>query len=120
MLARYSQSLLPELYDIFGERLIDLIVIFGGKQIKIPSMDEINFMVRDADIFKVLSNGNFVAGLESLKKSLGIQQAEILERFDLVNKEMGFPVRKCLFCENVARNKFLTCENRGCKDKNAR
>ena len=117
MLIRFSHSLLPELYDIFGEKLIELIVIFGGKNIKIPSMEEINMMSRDARIYNTLSQGDFLTKLDFLKKTLNFPTAVILERYDMVRKDIGMPVRSCVFCKNSARKKALTCSIKSCSER---
>ena len=119
---RYSDSLLPALYDIFGDKLVDLIVVFGGMTIKFPSMGEMSVLIEDVDIFNTLTNTtNFYRDLQILRKKYcddGAKRNEyVLERFDLTVKELKQMPRKCKVCGKAAKFGVLTCGGALCTRK---
>ena len=49
------ETLLPELYDIFGkEVLIKFLDIFGGRTVKVPAREYLRRAARDVDIYIML------------------------------------------------------------------
>jgi hypothetical protein len=52
-----SYSLLPELYDVFGEEnLMKFLDIFAGNTIKVPSKKEFSKAIQKIDIYNRLEN----------------------------------------------------------------
>jgi hypothetical protein len=53
VLLHYSDhSILPELYEIFGEEaMIRFLDLFGGMTIKVPAHDELKKTIRDVNIY---------------------------------------------------------------------
>lgn len=57
LLYNNQNSLLPDLYEIFGdEALVKFIDIFGGTTIRVPSRDDLANAVRDVNIYLTLKH----------------------------------------------------------------
>jgi hypothetical protein len=120
LLRRLTGTLLPELYEVFGEKLVEFIAIFGGKKIEVPSIQTIEDAVRDADIFNALSGATKQDSLEIYQRlqekyffnALG----EVAERYAVVRKELNLTGKKCVICgEPVKSRRKLTCRRPECR-----
>ena len=54
LLRLQEHSLLPELYAIFGDKVIEFLDIFAGQTIEVPSLDKLERAVRDVQVYNRL------------------------------------------------------------------
>lgn len=117
MLNRFSDTIIPELYDVFDDKLVELFAVFGGKTIKFPDMAELNLLVDDTAIYNTLMNSSdFYSDLERLSKLYSDGKiSAILGRYDKVLSELKQPPRRCPICGKTASPSTYTCGSVQCK-----
>ena len=78
-----KNTLLPELYDIFGkEHLLKFLDIFAGTTVQVPSKKVLENAIRDTYIYLTLTTG-----LSKGKKKSDIVK-ELMERYDIPKKDV--------------------------------
>ena len=82
VLSQLKRSLLPEVYDLVGgDTTIEFIRLFGGTNLRVPTMTELNRIVRDNEIFEALNKNPRSLERLSKKYNLGKDRVEqIYER----------------------------------------
>lgn len=102
----YRDTLLPELVDVLGfEQTVKIMDIFGGKQIYIPSINEIKIVLRDYRIFKALHGLQFSQldmVVSNLAETHGLSNAEILE---IYSKEASIQYSPPVDMKDVAKDR---------------
>src|SRR5262245_55180577 len=83
LLRSSDQSLLPELYDIFGkELLIKFLDVFAGMQFRVPSREILERAVRDVDIYIRMSDVRNSEVLEDLSTRHNISKDDVTRIFN--------------------------------------
>lgn len=120
LLRRSTGTLLPELYEIFGDKLTKLIAIFGGKTIEIPSIQQLDTVIQDVDIFNTLSglrHKDLLQALEALRVKFGFEtRGDVMDRWNAVRQELSLTGSRCIICgRTVTHRRTMTCNILACR-----
>lgn len=84
----YQDTILPEVYEVLGEEnTLQLILIFGGLKVSIPTYKEMKDLSRNIDIFKTLSYSNSTETANMLSKKYGITNTWVRGIYREMRKE---------------------------------
>lgn len=80
LIRRTTDTLLPELVAVFGDRpeeIVQFLSIFAGTTFRVPSVEALSNIVRDAYIHTAMENGRDT--IESLAAMYDLQVADVKE-----------------------------------------
>ncbi len=82
-----EKSILPELYIVLGNKIIDFLLLFAGCTIQVPSLKEIKDKLCDIDIYVNVSQAQDVKkAYQELKKKYNMPIFELERRYENVRK----------------------------------
>lgn len=84
----YKDSILPEFLQLFGEEItMDVLRVFGGMRIQIPSYKKVLDLKRDIDIYECLSYVNSLETVRSLAKKYDISEIWVNTLFKTMKRQ---------------------------------
>lgn len=82
-----EKTILPELHLVFGNKILDLLMLFAGSTIEIPSLNSIKQKLCDIDIYSTVSQSdNREKAYLELKKKYNIPRFELERRYNNVQE----------------------------------
>lgn len=85
----YRDTLVPELFELLGEELtLEVIQVFGGTKIIVPSYKKFIDMRRNLEIYESMSLCNTGQVATFLAKKYDITEVWVRELYDLMKREV--------------------------------
>lgn len=81
-----EKTLFLDLCDVYGiEKALELVTLFGGSSIKIPSIKQVKLALRDSDIYYTLKNTtNLLKNIKSLAHKYNLTDMQVKQVFSKV------------------------------------
>lgn len=102
-----EKTILPELHLVFGNKIIDLLLIFAGSTIQIPSLYQIKQKLCDIDIYTTVeyNQGKIDNAYSNLKKKYNIPRFELERRYNNVREWLNSSaLREYIQTDNKIKN----------------
>lgn len=88
LLATAEHTVLPEIYEFFGDRAIDFVQHFEGRTIQIPTRAKIEGAIRDVCLYVDLSKARTKEAVKTVAKSYRMRVPEARKTYQRVRDQI--------------------------------